>query len=93
MLPLINVAFPMNAITFYKILMNNANFEVIPADLIYEKIFEMKGNQLAPNFRLMEYETDNLFDNLGSLGLILTLSLALTLVKMIISPILKKIGR
>ena len=44
MLPLINVAFPMNGITFYKILMNNANFEVIPADLIYEKIFEMKGN-------------------------------------------------
>jgi hypothetical protein len=93
MLPLINVAFPMNTIIFYKIIMSTANFEVIPADLIYEKLFDMEGNDLAPNFRLMEYETDNFFDNLGSLGLILTFSIALTLVGMIISLILKKIGK
>jgi hypothetical protein len=88
MLPLINVAFPMNAITFYKIIMSVANFEVIPADLIYEKVFDMNGETLAPNFRLMEYETDNLYDNMGSQGLILTLSVVLTLLGMITSPIL-----
>jgi hypothetical protein len=43
MLPLMNVAFPMNAITLYKILMSIANFEVVPAHLIYDKVFEMKG--------------------------------------------------
>jgi hypothetical protein len=88
MLPLINVAFPMNAITFYKIIMSVANFEVIPADLIYENIFDMNGETLAPNFRLMEYETDNLYDNMGTQGLILTLSVVLTLLGMITSPIL-----
>jgi hypothetical protein len=93
MLPLINVAFPINAITLYKILMNIANFEVIPAGLIYEKIFDMNGEILAPNFRLMNYETNNLYENLGSQGLILTFSIALTLIGMIISLILKKIGR
>jgi hypothetical protein len=93
MLPLMNVAFPMNAITLYKILMNIANFEVIPADLIYDKIFETKGEKLPPNFRLMKYETDNLYDNMGSQGLIFTFSIALTLVGMIIFAILKKIGR
>jgi hypothetical protein len=41
MLPLMNVAFPMNAIALYKILMNVANFEVVPADLIYDKVFDM----------------------------------------------------
>jgi hypothetical protein len=90
---MINVAFPMNSITFYKIIMNIANLEVIPADIIYEKMFNMEGNELAPNFRLMEYETDNFFDNLGSLGLILSFSIALTLVGMIVSSILKKIGK
>jgi hypothetical protein len=35
MLPLINVAFSMNVIAFNKIIMSVANFEVIPADLIY----------------------------------------------------------
>ena len=88
-----NVAFPMNAITLYKILMSIANFEVVPADLIYDKVFEMKGEKLPPNFRLMKYETDNLYDNLGSQGLIFTLSIAVTLVGMIIFAILKKIGR
>jgi hypothetical protein len=44
MLPLMNVVFPMNAITLYKILMNIANFEVVPADLIYDKVFEMNGD-------------------------------------------------
>jgi hypothetical protein len=78
----------MNAITFYKIIMSVANFEVIPADLIYEKIFDMNGETLAPNFRLMEYETDNLYDNMGTQGLILTLSVVLTLLGMITSPIL-----
>jgi hypothetical protein len=48
---------------------------------------------LPPNFRLMKYETDNLYDNLGSQGLIFTLSIAVTLVGMIIFAILKKIGR
>lgn len=42
MLPLMNVVFPMNAIALYKILMNIANFEVVPADLIYDKVFELK---------------------------------------------------
>ena len=83
----------MNVITFNKIIMNVANFEVIPADLIYKKIFDMNGETLPPNFRLMEYETDNLYDNMGSQGIILTLSIVLTLVGMITSPILKKIGR
>ena len=89
MLPLINVAFPMNSITFYKIIMNIANFKVVPADLIYEKIFDMNGETLAPNFRLMEYETDNFYDNMGSQGLILTFSIVLTLLGMITSLILK----
>jgi hypothetical protein len=53
----------------------------------------MNGETLPPNFRLMEYETDNLYDNMGSQGIILTLSIVLTLVGMITSPILKKIGR
>jgi hypothetical protein len=41
MLPLMNVVFPMNAITLYKILMNIANLEIVPADLIYDKVFEL----------------------------------------------------
>ena len=92
MLPLMNVAFPMNTIALYWILINIANFEIVPANIIYDKIFDMKGEQLPPNFRLMKYETDNLYDNLGSQGLIFSLSIALTLGGWIISALLKKIG-
>lgn len=43
-MPLYNIQFPSNALVFFGVIMNIANFNVIPADWISENLFTFTPN-------------------------------------------------
>ena len=63
------------------------------AILINDKIFDMKMDKWLLDILMMKNDLENFNDNLGFQGLIFTLSIALTLVRMMMFALLKKIGR
>ena len=67
-MPLLNITFPQNAATFYSFLTSVANFDLMPTDKINNYMFNFtRRSQDDMNFEVMGYETDAIFDNLGSM--------------------------
>ena len=67
-MPLYNITFPQNAATFYTFLSSVANFDLLPTDKINDYMFNFtKQDSNDMNFDTMGYETDDIFDNLGSM--------------------------
>ena len=67
-MPLLNITFPQNAANFYTFLTSVANFDLLPTEKINNYMFNFtKETEHDLNFEAMGYETDALFDNLGSM--------------------------
>ncbi len=67
-MPLMNVTFPANAVTFYTFISDIASFDLLPMDKINAKIFNFTAEeQKDTNFKEMGYQSDNIFENLGSM--------------------------
>ncbi len=67
-MPLMNVTFPANAVTFYTFISDIASFDLLPMDKINAKIFNFTAEQQKDtNFKEMGYQSDNIFENLGSM--------------------------
>ena len=67
-MPLFNITFPQNAAKFYTILSTVANFDLLPTDTINDYLFNFtKMDEDDLNFVSMGFETDDIFDNLGSM--------------------------
>ena len=67
-MPLFNITFPQNAAKFYTFIASVANFDLLPTDEINDYMFNFtKQNENDMNFETMGYETDDIFDNLGSM--------------------------
>jgi len=63
-----NITFPQNAAKFYTILSTVANFDLLPTDKINDYMFNFtKMEEDDLNFVSMGYDTDDIFENLGSM--------------------------
>ncbi|CDW81605.1 UNKNOWN [Stylonychia lemnae] len=53
-MPLMNVSFPMNAVFFYNLLMDMANFDLLPSKEIESGVFEFEDSTTPPQFQMMD---------------------------------------
>jgi hypothetical protein len=66
-LPLLNLDFPLNTVTFYTILQDISSFNFLPTDKLN---FLGNSTQMPPNpknFQYMGYSTQNSLQNIGSM--------------------------
>ena len=71
-MPLINVAFPMNAVLFYSFLMDMASFNLFSMDKINSGIgLKLKPSDTPNRFQMMGFHSSNVVSNLGSMFLYL----------------------
>jgi hypothetical protein len=54
-MPMLNIAFPQNAILFYSFIIDISSFDIIPTDWIKSKIFSMTENESDDNFERIGY--------------------------------------
>jgi len=79
---LFSIVLPSNLLTFYSILIEAANFELLPSESIINSIlsFREEDPSHSVNFELMGYESSNAIKNLGSVFLVFCFSLGMIVV-------------
>ena len=66
-MPLLNLSFPANAVTFYNFIIDISNFDLIPTDWIKAKLFNFTKEENDSQFQSMGYKSPNIVDNMGSM--------------------------
>lgn len=65
---LINISIPQNALTFVTVFMNVASFNLLPTNLITDKIFlEQATDPYSENFKALGYQSLSPIKNMGLL--------------------------
>jgi DNA-directed RNA polymerase delta subunit len=66
-MPLLNITFPQNAVTFYKFINEISSFNLIPTEKLDSMIFNFTDPEMQdPNFLSMGMQKYNVVQNLGS---------------------------
>eukprot|EP00347_Sterkiella_histriomuscorum_P019592 403341040 len=90
-MPLMNVDFPMNAIYFYTLLMDMANFDLLPSQEVESNMFEFEETSNLANFLTpSRYQSSNVVQNLGSMFLYLVGLVAAIVVVLLMKQWAKK---
>jgi hypothetical protein len=65
---LFNISFPQNALTFVTVFMNMASFNLIPTNIVTNKIFdEPVSDKFSDNFSALGYQSLSAIQNMGLL--------------------------
>jgi len=78
-MPLLNINFPTNAVTFYNFIIDVSSFDIIPTDWIRSKLFNFTETENDSQFSSMGYQSPNIVENLGSM-LVYLLLIVLTII-------------
>jgi hypothetical protein len=65
-MPLLNIQFPQNAVTFYTFIQSVSSFNIIPTDDIKAALFSFTEAEPDTQFQSMGYSSYSIIDNLGS---------------------------
>ena len=90
-LPLFNLAFPANVYTYFNILIEIANFDLIPGEAIVGSIFtfEEEESDNNPNFEMLGFETNNFILNTSSLFVYAHLIYLVMIAVFLLTPVCK----